>query len=238
MKNIISLTGVLCLFVFLAGCGTEELTPMEAEKAIRSSEPWTKEFEFKIVEGDFIPKTVSFKKNALLKETYLPFYKYLQKSGYLKFDRIYGYKKHGPRGERYMTDIYEITATEKLKLLIHETVEASSEYGVYPPGRDVWKNEQASYLVHKVKMKLIDYRFVKINRMDDLQVDSSSSSGCDINVNFSYEKNFTTLGKLMGEYPGGRAYGENPNTDSIIEDNICFQLSDDKWKIVKQFTPK
>lgn len=235
MNKINNLAVVVSVLFLLSACGTDELTPQEAERAIRADEPWVKNHEFSILEGDFIPKTVSYDKDKLLEKSYLPLYAFLQESGYLKIDRIYWNKKHGPAGERYLTDIYKITATEKLKPLVKESSKGTSEYGVYPPGKDVWQKEQASYLLHKVEMKLIDYRFVKINSIEDLRQDTTASNACDIIVNFSYEKKFTALGKVVGEYPGGRLLGPNPKTDSIIESNACFQRADDSWKVDKSF---
>jgi hypothetical protein len=235
MKKITCLAVVAIILLFLSGCGTDELTPQDAEKAIRSDEPWAKNHEFRILEGDFVPKTVAYNKDKLLKKSYLPLYDFLKKAGYLNIDRIYWNKKHGPSGERYLTDIYKITATEKLKALTKETTKGTCEYGVYPPGKDVWQNKETSYFLHKVEMKLIDYRFVKINSIEDLRQDSSASNVCDIIVNFSYEKKFTALGKVVGEYPGGRSFGSNPKTDSVIESNACLQRSDDGWKVDKNF---
>ncbi len=236
MKKNFYLAIAIGVIFILSGCGSDELTIEEAEKAIRSDEPWVKSHEFNIVVGDLIPKTVSFNREKLLKKSYLPLYSFLQESQYLTFDKIYGHKKHGPSGERYLTDIYKIIASEKLKSLAHETLQETCEYGVYPPGEDVWQNKEAKFAVYKIDLKLIDYHFMKINSINDLRQESSSSSDCDVIVNFSYQKQFTELGKIVGEYPGGRSFGTNPKTDSVIESNACFQRVGESWKVEKNLT--
>lgn len=241
--HIIVFTIIITLMTIFTGCG-DGLSRGKAEDIILAQKNrWgPKTQEIKIVDGDYIAvdEGLSFGMipRVLTKhhDDINNVYRLFKYKGYIDINRLNEKNKKQRTGEKFLTDIYSIHATDKLQPFITTTIKEKGTYGVYPAGQSQWTRKNIEFNIHVLSMKIYDKEFVQIDSIRDTRENKSGFGyDCDAIVKYTYRKTYTDIGEVLIKQPSKDILAlpseKNVTMDGLYSEEDCFRLFDDGWKL-------
>ncbi|MDH3349576.1 MAG: hypothetical protein OEM02_15935 [Desulfobulbaceae bacterium] len=230
-KYYLKIFTITSLTLSLFSACSQDLSIGNAEKLIMEKQDlWEPEFhELKIVEGDFIPVgnkndigslRVLTKTNSNINNIY----ELLRDNDYINFSLIKAGDNRLSTGEEYLTDIYKIQITDKIRPFIQKTTKKTGYYGVFPAEQNNWSKNKITYDLHLVRIKIFDKEFVRINSINDLRKNNNDPTDCDLVATYVYLKKYSDI---------GNALDNNTQKDTQHNNEACFKLVDNKWNLVR-----